>query len=185
MLISKVDKRYAKSLLDFAKEVNRVDEVKADVESILTVMEDSREFRVMLKSPVVSTRKKEEIMDAIFEGNLSDILINYFKIIARRGREGTLEGILRGFIELYRSQNNIETALVTVAKPLTEAQREAIKAKLAKVSGSDIVLTEKVEPDMIGGVKIRLGDREYNGSIAAQLRKLKRKFESNAFVATF
>jgi len=185
MLISKVDKRYAKSLLDFAEEVNRVDEVKADVESILAVMEDSREFRIMLQSPVISTDKKEAVMDAIFESKLSDILSNYFKIIARRGREGTLEGILRGFIELYRSKNNIESAVITVAKPLTDKQRAEIKAKLAAASGKDIVITEKVDPAMIGGVKIRLGDKEFNGSIAAQLNKLKRKFESNAFIATF
>lgn len=185
MLITKVDKRYAKSLLDFAREMDKVEDVKADVESILAVMDDSREFSIMLKSPVISTSTKESIMDEIFEGKLNEITANYFKIIARRGREAQLEGILRGFIDLYRQQHNIELAQITVAHPLTESQREAIKSRLAKESGKEIVLSEKVDSSMIGGIKIRLGDKEYNGSIAAQLDKLKRKFASNTFIATF
>ncbi len=185
MLITKVDKRYAKSLLDYAREVNQVEEVKGDVDRMLAVIDDSREFRNLLKSPIISTDKKEKVIDAVFEGSLGEIISNYVKIIARKGREGQLEGILRGFIESYRAMKGIEEATVTVAKPLTEAQREEIRKKLASVTNNEIVISEKVDPSMIGGLKIRVADKEYNGSIAAQLEQLKRSFQKNIFVADY
>lgn len=185
MLITKLNRRYAKSLIDFAREMDKVEDVKQDVDRIIEVVDGSRDFRVMLKSPVIGPDKKEKVMEAVFAGELTEITANFIKILIRKGREGQLEETFRAFRELYRASKGIEQAMITTAQPLSEEQREEIRAKLAEVTSHEIEITEKVDASLIGGMKVRVGDRQYNGSIAFQLEQLRRRFKKNDFVPDF
>lgn len=185
MLITRLSRRYAKSLLDFAQEQGKVEEVKKDIDQILAVIKESRDFNLMLKSPVISPDRKEKIFDAAFAGSMNEITLQFCKIIIRKGREAELDAIAEAFKQRYRDMNGIEEALITSAVPLSETQREEIRQKLARLTGSEIQIKEKVDPSMIGGLKVRVSDREYNGSIAAQLTLLRRRFEKNTFIAEF
>lgn len=183
MLITTVNRRYAKSLIDFAREQGQVEEVKKDVDLILDAMAESREFRVMLKSPVIKSDKKKDVMDAVFSSRVTETMAHFIKIVINHGREDQLEETLRSFINQYRAMKGVEEALITTAHPLSETQRQEISAKLTEITGKQMDITEKVDNSLIGGVKVRVGDRQYNGSIAAQLAELRRKFEKNHFVA--
>lgn len=185
MLITRLSRRYAKSLLDFAKEQGKVEEVKQDIDQLLQVIEHSREFRVLLQSPVISPDKKVKVFDAIFSDKLNVITSKFANIIIRKGREGDLESIARAFEMRYRDMKGIEKAVVTSAVQLGDAQREEIRKKLARITGSEIQIEEKIDPSIIGGIKLRVGDLQYNGSIAAQLAQMRRRFEKNHFVADF
>lgn len=183
MLITKLDKRYAKSLLELAVEMGKLEEVKKDIETIISVIDESREFRLLLRSPLVPGNKKEEIFKAVFGDSLGEITNNFISIVTRRAREGELEGIVKGFMALYRKEKGIEEATITSAHPLNAKQEEEIRTKLAKVTGFEIEVIKKVDPEMIGGIKVSVGDKQYNGSVAYQLEQLKRSFATTHHIS--
>jgi F-type H+-transporting ATPase subunit delta len=185
MLVTRLGKRYAKSLLELATEMGKTEELKADMETLLEAIEGSREFEVLLSSPVIGADKKENIFKALFEGKLNDLTLKFMTILAHKGREDKLGTIAQGYINLYRASKGIEMATVTTAVELSSDEKEAIRAKIAEATGKSIVIEEKVDPSIIGGLALRIGDKEYNGSIAYQLKALKRQFEDNLYVPEF
>ena len=185
MIVTALNRRYAKSLLDLSIEQNKLEEIKKDMDLVIEVIASSRDLRVLLKSPIVSADKKEAILVALFEGKVSDLTFRFINIILSKGRESQLEGIAHGFLNLYRINKGIEEAVVTSAVQLSEAQRNDIREKLKGITGNSIEITETIDPSIIGGVKIRVGDKQYNGSIAYQLDQLRRQFESNQYIADF
>lgn len=185
MIVTKLGKRYAKSLLDLATELGKVEEVKADILKIQSAIEGSRELRTFLKSPVIKADKKIAVLKEVFGNDISEMMSNFIEIITRKGREGDLEVIADGYMQLYRKSQGVEQALVTTATALSNDQRAAIEAKLQAATGQKIEIKEKVDPSIIGGMRLRVGDREYNGSIAYQLQQLKRQFEDNPYVPEF
>lgn len=185
MIVTTLNRRYAKSLLDLSIERNSLEEVKEDMAYVLNVIESSRDLRVLLKSPVVNADKKRSILKEILGQSVSELTYAFINIILSKGREAELEGIASGFRNLYRKQMGIEEAVITSAHELNAAQREDIRAKLKNVTGSAIEIKEVIDPSIIGGIKIRVGDRQYNGSIAYQLDQLKRQFQNNQYIADF
>lgn len=185
MIVTALNRRYAKSLLDLSIEQNKLEEIKKDMDLVMEVIASSRDLRVLLKSPIVNADKKEAILVALFQGKISDLTFRFINIILSKGRESHLEGIAHGFISLYRVHKGIEEAMITSAVQLSEAQRNDIREKLKSLTGNSIEITETIDPSIIGGVKIRVGDKQYNGSVAYQLDQLKRQFESNEYIADF
>jgi F-type H+-transporting ATPase subunit delta len=185
MIVTTLNRRYAKSFLDLAVEKNALEQVKDDMAFILEVIEASKELRTMLKSPVINHDKKSAVLEAVIGPTVSEITNSFIKVILRKGRESQLEGIAHGFRNLYRQHHGIEEAIITSAQPLTEAQKEDIRTKLKGVTGNAIEIKEIIDPSIIGGVKIRVGDRQYNGSLAYQLEQLKRQFQENQYIADF
>ena len=185
MIVTTLNRRYAKSFLDLAVEQNSLEQVKDDMVFILEVIESSKELRTMLKSPVISEDKKKAVLEAIIGPSVSVLTNSFIKIILKKGRESQLQGIAHGFRNLYREHHGIEEAVITSAHELTAEQKEDIRAKLKGVTGSAIEIKEIIDPSIIGGVKIRVGDKQYNGSLAYQLDQLKRQFQENQYIADF
>lgn len=185
MLVTRLGKRYAKSLLDLATELNKLDEVVRDMETIKATTEASRELRTFLKSPIVEHKKKVGIINAVFEGQLNELTQRFIALMAKHGREGDMPVIAEGFLDLYQEQQGIEKAVVTTAHPLSEAQLKALSEKLHNTLGKQIVMEQKVDEHMIGGLKLRVANKEYNGGIDTKLRELKKKFKDNPYVADF
>jgi len=185
MIVTALNRRYAKSLLDLALEQNKLEDVKKDIDLLREVVDASRELRVLLKSPVVNEDKKEAIMSSLFKDKIDDLTFRFIVIVLKKGREAQMEGIAQGFVNLYRAHKGIEEAVVTSAVELSETQRKEIREKLMSLTGNSIEITETIDPSIIGGVKIRVGDKQYNGSVAYQLDQLKRQFESNEYIADF
>ncbi|MGB0175817.1 MAG: ATP synthase F1 subunit delta [Owenweeksia sp.] len=185
MAITKLGRRYAKSLLDLSEELGKVEEVKGDIDQVLSVVRGSKEFRTLIKSPIISADKKIAIYHEIFKDQLGELTSNFIDIITRKGRESHLEAIALGFQELYRIKKDISKAVVTTAVPLTDTQRAEIKAKLVESTGQEIEMDEVVDPSIIGGITLRVGDKRYNGSISHQLEILKRQFKNNLYVADY
>ncbi len=185
MIVTTLNRRYAKSFLDLAVEQNVLEQVNDDMVFILGVIESSRELRTMLKSPVISEDKKRAVLEAVIGPSVSTLTNSFVKIILKKGRESQIEGIAHGFRNLYRAHHGIEEAVITSAHDLTDAQKEDTRTKLRAVTGSTIQIKEIIDPSIIGGIKIRVGDRQYNGSLAYQLEQLKRQFKENQYIADF
>ncbi len=179
---SKVAKRYAKSLLDLAVEQNKLEEVKDDMQLIASTARANKDLIHMLKSPVIKTDKKVAILNQIFAGKIGTMTRHFIEIIARKKRENILSDIAHSFAELHREHHGILLAEITTAVPLDIESRNKAKRFIEKLS-SKVELNEKVDPDLIGGFIIRVGDRQYDESIASRVNALKRSFLKNPYIS--
>ncbi len=185
MLVTRLARRYAKSLLELATETGKTEVVKKDMAFLAEAYKESRDLRVFLKSPVIEGSKKVAILKEVLRSQLDELTERFIKLMAKGGREGDLATIAQAYLDLYQKQNGIEAAVVTTAAPLTEAQRTSLISKLAETLGKEIVLEEKVNPELIGGMILRVDNREYNGSIATKLNLLRKDFANNPYLPEF
>jgi F-type H+-transporting ATPase subunit delta len=185
MLIKKVNRRYAKALLDFAMDANLVDQIHEDVVKIKGIIADSPELKSVLKSPVIMPKQKEGVVDKVFTGHLSEPAINFLKVVIRRGREGVLEETMFSFIEQYRELKGIRVATVTSAVALSDEQMKDIQERLVKRSKLRVDMVQVVDPSVMGGVKVQMGDLMFDATVSKQLESLKRSLEENIFVPKF
>ena len=182
MADQRVAARYAKSLLDLGKEMGTLSAVKADMDLLSKTMAESRELRLLLRNPIVKHDKKLAILKAIFEGKVSDMTLRFFTILTDKNRESAIEGIGPEFLAQYNVLQGIQSAQVTSAVPLTAAARAEIQALVTKQTGhAEVQLTEKVDPELIGGFVLRVGDNQIDDSVRTSLRKMRTSLQENSY----
>ncbi len=183
MNISPVAYRYARSLMQLAQEHGAVDTVRDDLHLVANTTDGSRELQVMLKSPVIKGDVKLKVLGRLFGGQIGRISERFINILVRKGREGMLQEIAQAYQEVYRQAHNILMAEVRSAVPLTATAREQIKQMVQKRHpGKSITLSETVDPGLIGGAVVRVGDEQIDASVSRQLGELRRKFSENPYI---
>lgn len=182
MADQRVAARYAKSLLDLGKEMGTLSAVKADMDLLSKTMTESRELRLLLRNPIVKHDKKLAILNAIFGGKVSDMTLRFFTILTEKNRESAIEGIGPEFLAQYNAMQGIQSAEVTSATPLTPAARAEIQALVTKQTGlTEVQLTEKVDPELIGGFVLRVGDNQIDDSVRTSLRRMRTSLQENSY----
>ena len=175
-----VASRYAKSLIDLAVEKGQLEAVYADMRQVQSVCEDSREFINFLNSPIIKADKKIATLKAIFDGKLNAITSGFLTIVASKRRENVIPEMANSFIEQYRSHKNILTAVVTSANGLDAATKQkALDLVKSQMSG-EVELVEKVNPNIIGGFILKIGDKQLDKSVARQLSNMKKELTNKA-----
>lgn len=182
---TRVSYRYAKSLLDLAIEKGQLEQVREDMQLVRDAVHENHDLELLLKSPVIKTDKKQEILKAIFGGKIGVITTEFIDIITRKRREAELEVIAESFLSQYRKNKNIVTASITTATPLDEMLRKQVLDLVRKAAGTEVELTEKIDDSLIGGFVLRVGDRQVDTSMIRQIRMLERSFSENPFIKEF
>jgi len=182
MLESKVAKRYAKSLLGLSREMNVLDAVGNDMKLLSAVCDENREFTQLLNNPIINSDKKLSILKKVFEGKMNKLSITFFELITGKTREANIEAIAKEFINQYKEEKGIQTAVITSAIGLDDRLRKEVYDVIKKSANSEIELVEKVDKDLIGGFVLRMGDKQFDASIASELRRLAKEFSSNPYV---
>ena len=175
---TRVAARYAKSLVDLAQEQGALEKAYADMKYIADLCKSNHDFLNFLKSPIIKTDKKQAALKTIFAGQLSPLTEAYVQLITAKKREVYLPEIAQEFLEQYRSNKQILTAVVTTANGIDEATRKQILDLVKGTGNKDVVLEEKINKDIIGGFIIRIGDKQIDASIARKLNNLKRDLKS-------
>lgn len=177
MAVASVAFRYAKSLLDLAEERGITEEIHRDMLFFKNTVDQSRPLALMLKNPIVRSSKKDAVLKLIFGGKINPMSSAFIDIVARKNRESLIEDIAAEYIRLYDEMRGIEHATVITTTPLTDELRIKFKAMVAKTTGRELVeLTEKINPQLIGGYILQLGDRQVDASVKSQLSELKLAF---------
>lgn len=178
MSASRIAQRYAKSLLDLAVEQGNLDQIAGEVKSFLSNVETSRELELLLESPIVSTAKKIECVEAIYGGKVSELFERFLKLVVRKRREGALPDIAQSFVRQYNKRNGIGMATVTVATEVSDDLLAEMRQIVLK-NASNLKTVEfqtEIDPSIIGGFILEFDDQRYDASVASQLKTLKQKF---------
>jgi F-type H+-transporting ATPase subunit delta len=173
MSIATVASRYAKSLIELAKEKNLVDVVYNDMLLFRNTAKENRALMLALSSPVVRHEKKLGILKALFQDKVNPVSFTIFNIITRKNRESILDAIAEEFIQIYNDHKGIQKATVTTTTALTDELRKQFVDAVGKSTGKTVELEEKIDPRLIGGYILRVNDRQVDTSLRARLNELK------------
>lgn len=171
--------RYAKAVLDLAKENGSVAAVLTDMKSVSATLDGSKELRNTLNSPIIKATDKRAILRQVF-ANGSKETLGLIDALVDNSRANLLGGVAESFITEYNKSNKIEAATVTTAVALSPELEAKVLAKVTELTGStNVTLTNEIDESIIGGFVLRVGDTQYNASIASQLSKLRREFSNS------
>lgn len=170
---SAITVRYAKAFFLTAKEKNLLDSLKSDIELVLSVCKNSSDFILLLESPIVKTSKKSGLLSAIFNKKINELTMNFLLLIAKNKREVHIPGICRNFLDLTRKDQNIKSAVLTTAAEMDAGIIKKVEVLLGKELDATIELSTSVNPDILGGLVLRIDDQQYDSSVATQLKKIK------------
>lgn len=173
MNLSKISVRYAKALFLLGKEKGLLDRIKADITIISGILKSNDDFKSVIESPVIKPSQKTKAVMAIFKGKIQDLTLNFLEILIKNKRESSLDGICRRFSDIYAKEKGIKTALITTAIPLDVQVNKMLSEILAKEFKSQIEIEHKQNPDILGGYILKVGDQQYDASVANNLRKIK------------
>jgi F-type H+-transporting ATPase subunit delta len=162
--------RYAKALLELAIEQGKVDLVLKDMEFFVNSGSENHDLQVFLKSPIINADKKLNILNELYS-HFDVLSKSFIQLITKNRRESLLMIIASSFINLVKSHKNIVPVTLISASELTKESKDKILSKV-KVSGT-IELIEEIDPTLIGGFIVRIGDVQVDASVNSQLKKLK------------
>lgn len=176
--------RYAKSLLDLAVEKNTLEATLNDIRLIDSVCKQSREFLIMLQSPVINGDKKLAVLNAIIKDSWQEVTKAFVTLVVKKDRENFLPEIVTAFIEQYNEMHNIKAVKVTTAVPMNDNMKAAImKQVLLMVPGSTVALHALIDENIVGGYIVETGGRLLDRSVRKQLNDMKAKVLDYSYVS--
>jgi F-type H+-transporting ATPase subunit delta len=173
--------RYAKAILSFALEQQKEVEVNNDMLLVANTIQQSEDLQLLLNSPVLKTELKKAALKEIFESKTTALTIGLINLLVDNQRLPILGEVAKKYTVIYDSLKGIEVAKVTTAVPLTEELNQQILKKVIEITGKKATIESIIDPDIIGGFILRIGDIQYDASIANKLELIKRTFENESF----
>lgn len=177
--------RYARALLELSIEQNSLENSYHDMLLIESVCSESKDFALLLKSPIVKADHKLKIFSEIFEGKLSSSSMMFINIILTKKREALIRGISKSFIALYKQHNNIESASIKTAVPISRQLKEEVLSYIKSITNNSVELTEIVDAKIIGGAIIKMGDKQLDASVSTELAELRQVFNKNLYLQDY
>jgi len=175
--------RYAKALLSLAKEKNIDSEVNNDLKLIVDTIKESDDLNAMLKSPVIKASDKKNVLNAIFGDKVNNITKGLFDILAENKRISILETVATQYSIIFDHHQNIQTAKVTTAVALTKQLEDKIQEKIVALTGNNATIKNIIDPAIIGGFILRVGDLQYDASISNQFKELQKEFDNSHYIS--
>jgi F-type H+-transporting ATPase subunit delta len=173
---SDLARTYAEALLNAAANAGDAGEVLGELDAIRDVLLIRFPlFAEMMRSPVRSKGDRDAIIVKAFGGRASPVALNFLRVLNRRGRLGLLGQVLQSARESWERRQNRRPVTVRSAAPLADDQREAIRDRLARSLNATPVITAEVDPDLIGGLVVQVGDVVYDGSVRNRLEQLRNR----------
>jgi F-type H+-transporting ATPase subunit delta len=171
---TEVGERYAQALFDLAKDEGLVPAVEADLKALKAMTGESADLRTLIVSPIFNSEDKAKGLAAIAErAEFNPLTEKFLKFVAAQRRVAALPAIIVSFQALSAAFRGVISARVTTAVALTDAQSKALLAALRQALGKDPEIETRVDPSILGGIKVRVGSRLYDASLKSKLDSLK------------
>jgi F-type H+-transporting ATPase subunit delta len=172
-----VAKRYAKALFESAKEKNIVAQVETDLQAIVQSIDDHADLQKLLSHPNIDSTKKTELLTNLFQGKVSDAVLNTVCLLVQRRREGILSQLLTDYVKIANEALGQAKAIVSTPIALTSQETAHIAASFSQLTGKKIQVEQVIDPSLLGGIQVRIGDRLYDGSLSGKLQRLQASFK--------
>jgi len=175
--------RYAKATLDLAKENGLADKVNNDLLLINKTISENSDLLEMLHNPIIKSNTKKSALDQIFAKNTEKITMNLINLLIDNKRLPLLTLVAKEYLILYNDLKGVEVASVTSAIPLTKDIEAKILKKVKQISDKKITLKNIIDPSIIGGFILRVGDKQFDSSVSNQLDLLLSNFKDNHYIS--
>jgi F-type H+-transporting ATPase subunit delta len=174
-----VAKRYAKALFELANEKGIASKVESQLKEVAAVIAANDDFNAVLNHPNIDAGKKRDLLKVVFGPHVDETVLNALYLLVDRKRETIVSAFVTAYVQIAQAALGQATAVVTSAKPLTNAQTQAIANQLKSVTGKTIVVEAKTDAKLIGGLTIQVNGTLYDGSISGQLERLQHAMRNN------
>ena len=165
--------RYASALFDLARDQRQIESVGNSLEMLSQALADSKDLNELVDSPLVSRDQAGKAFAAIApQLSLDPITANFLGVLARNGRKEQLKPVIRAFRRLASEHRGETTAEVVTAHPLGDDQLAQLKQSLRARAGRDVAIDATVNPDILGGIVVKLGSQQIDASIRTKLNRL-------------
>jgi F-type H+-transporting ATPase subunit delta len=172
MLDIAVARKYARALFEASTREGNAERVNADLEGLLALREEDPAFLGFLVSPEVPTDQKHAFIKAVFEPRLDPMMIGFLRLLVDKGRIVNLPEIGKIYRELTEKQRGMLRALVILAAALHPDQENRLIAELSRISGRKVILEKRMDPSILGGVVVHLGDKIIDRSVRGGLKTM-------------
>ncbi|MCF8011257.1 MAG: F0F1 ATP synthase subunit delta [Clostridiales bacterium] len=173
MLKGAVAGRYAEALYEVAVAEEKVDQLEKELLTIANMLEQEKDLQKLLNHPRITAADKKNVLKASFEGKISEIALNFVSLVIDRGRENFIPDMINVFVEYANQARNISDVEVTSAVELSKEERANLVEALGKVTGKEVRASHSVDPSLIGGVVVQIGDKVMDGTVKARLQSLR------------
>lgn len=171
---TEVGERYAQALFDLADETGALEAVRADLKSLRAAWGESADLRRLATSPVIAAEDQHKGLSAIADAaKFNKTTRNFLGLLAQNGRARDLTAVIAGFDILYAKKTGVVAAEVVSAQPLTTAQLTHIRGALVKALGKAPEVTARVDPAILGGLKVKVGSKLFDASLKTRLDQMK------------
>ena len=165
--------RYATALFDLARESKAIDKVEASLTTLEAAIAGSDDFKRLIASPLVGRPQAVGAVKAVASTlKLDATTSNFLGVLAQNGRLAQATDVIRAFRSLAAAHRGETTAEVTSAHPLSDAQIEALKVSLKARTGRDVAIQTRINPDILGGLTVKLGSQLIDSSLRTKLNTL-------------
>lgn len=170
-----VGRVYAQALLELATEQGVVDEVADEVQQLLPLISDGGDLHRLLVNPAIGDQERGQIIQRIFEGKVSGLLYTMLRVMGDKGRLGSISEVASGYLLAVAEARGQIDVQAFVASELDSAAVQQVAQQIGQAFGKTVSVSQQIDPSLIGGMKIKVGDRLIDASVASQLRNMKNK----------
>ncbi len=164
---------YAKAFLSFADDSGKLDALVEELGEVVGVFNELPKFRLAMESPRIDLADKAAMLDKAFDGKCSKEMLNFLKLVAQRGRFDCLNAIHSSAVKAHDEMAGRVKATLSTASEVDKSVQESVAKKLSGILGKEVNLECVVDPDIIGGMVVRVGDTVYDGSVVNQLEQVR------------
>jgi len=174
-MINVIADRYAQALFEVGEETQTTSELYQELKQLVDILNENKDLYNFLKSPLIGREDKKNVMKNIFENQLSKNMNNFLKIVIDKDRMSTIGNIQESYKNLLNDKNNILEGTVITAVGLNEKEIKDLEKNLSTKYNKNVTLTNVVDETILGGVLVKLGNEEIDGTVKTRLSKMKKQ----------
>ena len=174
-----VSRTYAQAVFDAAKEQDRLDVVREELDDFVAMLHAVPELDALLRNPQLDPATKSEVLDKL-TADADELVRNFLRVVAARGRGGQIEEIVREFDALYAAEEKVLNVELATAYELSDDDAREIISQIEKASGRTVEAKRSVEPDLIGGIVLKAGSLRVDSSVRGRLNRLRRQLATRS-----
>lgn len=173
--MSVVGDRYAESLFDLAKEENKVTQYLDDIKLVGEVLDSDPQIVQFFNHVLIENDKKIQLLDQSFKGNVDQYVLNFLKLLVQSRRIRYIDDIVKSYIKLSNQYLGVEEGMIYTPYELTDQQIQDIEKAISQKENKKVTLKVSIDPSLLGGIKVQISNRIYDGTIKNKVEMLKKE----------